>query len=327
MKHFLPVLTLIAGVLVFGCAEQNAKGDDRSADILEAKPEEINVTDDGVRYLVHPNKIRSGGPPKDGIPSIDNPEFVSVEEADQWLGDDELVMAIIHKGIKRVYPHQILVWHEIVNDTIAEDPLLITYCPLCGSGIAFERLIDGEAVEFGTSGRLYNSNLIMYDRKTETYWTQIEGKAVVGPLTGSRLQAVSVDTMPWKVWKKNHPDSEVLSRDTGHGRQYGVDPYGNYYTSGSLIFPVENEDSRVHPKTVIFGIEVDGKYKAYLETDLDDLGTIEDSLGGVKLRVTRDSAGIVRFTDTKTGREIVKDRDFWFAWYAFHPDTLVYENQ
>ena len=275
--------------------------------------------------LVDPAKILSGGPPKDGIPSIDEPRFVSATAADQWLGDDELVLALIHKGVKRVYPFQILVWHEIVNDTVGGDPILVTYCPLCGSGIAYERIVDGEAVEFGTTGKLYNSNLVMYDRRTETWWTQIDGKAIVGPLVGQELEAVSIDTVSWGQWKAVHPDSEVLSRDTGFGRPYGRDPYGTYYTDGSLVFPVENEDSRIHPKTVVFGVEIDGQYKAYREEDLIEAGSIRDTLAGEPLRITRDQAGIVRVENLRTGEEIVKEREFWFAWYAFHPETLLYQ--
>lgn len=293
--------------------------------------EEIKTLPDGTKYLINPSKIVSGGPPKGGIgfdrgiPAINKPKFVSVEEADTWIQDNELVGAIIYKGVKRVYPLQILVFHEIVNDEIAGDPILITYCPLCGSVIAYGRTINGEAVEFGTSGKLYNSNLVMYDSKTETYWTQIDGTAVVGELTGMKLKPISIDTVVWRDWKKEHPDSEVLSRDTGFSRPYGRDPYGNYYEDSFLIFPVENEDDRIHPKTVIFGIEVNGVFKAYKESDLKELGTINDIVGGVKIKVERDSAGMVKVSNLETGEEIVKERDFWFAWYAFHPDTELYE--
>jgi hypothetical protein len=287
---------------------------------------DIKVTKDGTKYLVHPSKIKSGGPPQDGIPSIDSPKFITVEEADEWIADNELALAINYKGIKRVYPLQILVWHEIVNETIAGDPLLITYCPLCGSGIAFERKINGKEVEFGTSGKLYNSNLVMYDRMTETYWTQIDGKAIIGELTGMELNDVSIDTVVWRDWKKEHPDSEVLSKDTGFSRQYGRDPYGNYYEDSFVMFPVEHEDNRVHPKTVIFGIEVNGFYKAYREDDLLKNPVIEDTVNGVKIRVTRSTDGTVRVMNQDTGEEIVKERDFWFAWYAFHPDTALYES-
>lgn len=286
---------------------------------------EIKETEDGVKYIIDPKKILSGGPPMDGIPSIDNPKFVSVKEAEEWIRDDELVLVMTYKGVERVYPLQIMVWHEIVNDVIADDPILITYCPLCGSGIAYERKIDGEEVEFGTSGKLYNSNLVMYDRKTESYWTQIEGLAVVGELTGRKLKPISVDTVVWRDWKEEHPDAEVLSQDTGFSRSYGRDPYGTYYENSFLFFPVENEEGNVHPKTVIFGIEVSGVYKAYKEIDLEKLGIIEDVVGGTNIKVERDKTGIVKVTNLDIGEEIVKERDFWFAWYAFHPETKLYE--
>jgi hypothetical protein len=293
--------------------------------------EKIMVTDSGVKYLVHPDKILSGGPPMDGIPSIDNPKYVSVQEADKWIEDNELVLALNYNGVERVYPLQIMVWHEIVNDNVAGDPILITYCPLCGSGIAFERKIEvnGERkeVEFGTSGKLYNSNLVMYDRETQTYWTQIGGKAIVGKLTGQELVGISIDTVVWRDWKESHLDSEVLSQDTGHSRNYGKDPYGNYYENSFLFFPVENENNIIHPKTVIHGIEVDGIYKAYKEEDLIKFEEIEDDLNGVKIKIKRDESGIVSITKIETGIEIVKERDFWFAWYAFHPNTLLYENE
>ncbi len=265
-----------------------------------------------------------GGPPRDGIPSIDNPKFVTLVEADQWIEDNELVLGITYKGVKRVYPLQIMVWHEIVNETIAGDSLLITYCPLCGSGIAFERVINGEAVEFGTSGKLYNSNLVMYDRKTETYWSQIDGRAIFGELTGMKLKMVRIDTVTWKEWKTAHPDSEVLSQDTGFSRQYGRDPYGGYYEDDFILFPVENEDDRIHPKTVVFGVEIDGAFTAYKEDDLKEFKVIDDTVGGVKIRIEREDAGTIMVTNLDTGAEIIAERRFWFAWYAFHPETGLY---
>ena len=190
--------------------------------------------------------------------------------------------------------------------------------------MAFERVINGEPVEFGTSGKLYNSNLVMYDRKTDTYWTQLDGLAIVGELTGMKLKPVSVNTVVWRDWKKAHPDSEVLSQETGFSRPYGRDPYGSYYEDSYLLFPVENSDDRIHPKTVIFGIEVNGVYKAYKEDDLKELKSIEDAVGGVKLELKREDTGIVRITNLETGEEIVAERGFWFAWYAFHPETELY---
>jgi len=290
----------------------------------EEKKMGIKLTDDGTKYLVHPDKIVPGGPPKDGIPSIDEPRFVTVKEADQWIQDNELVLALTYKGVKRVYPLQIMVWHEIVNDFLAGDPVLITYCPLCGSGIAYERLIKGEAVEFGTTGKLYNSNLVMYDRKTNTYWSQIDGLAIMGELTGEKLKPISVDTVVWREWKRMHPDSEILSLDTGFIRPYGRDPYASYYEDSLILFQVEKRDDRIHPKTVVYGVEVAGAYKAYREQDLMELGVIEDVVGGVGIRLERSDEGLVRVTNIDTGGEIVKERVFWFAWYAFHPETELY---
>jgi hypothetical protein len=317
MKRMIFAFGILALVALLGCAQTDTPEQRESSS--------IKVDAQGRKYIVDPSKILSGGPPKDGIPSIDNPKFVSVSEADRWIQDNELVLAINHRGVKRVYPLQILVWHEIVNDTITGDPILVTYCPLCGSGIAYRRELNGEAVEFGTTGRLYNSNLVMYDRKTDTWWTQIDGKAIVGELTGEELTEISIDTVSWREWKAVHPDSEVLNQDTGFSRPYGRDPYGTYYEDSFLMFPVENEDQRIHPKTVIFGIEVDGVYKAYKEEDVIRKRSFEDTVAGVPIRITRDAAGVVTFTDLNSGREIVKERDFWFAWYAFHPDTQVYE--
>ena len=335
------IFLVIATLFLFGCTEEVTEDLTDSdinkeiyveipmEEVSEDSNEEIMITDSEVKYLVNPNKILSGGPPMDGIPSLDNPKYVSLEEADEWIEDNELVLAIIYKEIKRVYPLQILVWHEIVNDNIAGNPILITYCPLCGSGIAFERTIniDGESkeVEFGTSGKLYNSNLVMYDRETQTYWTQIDGKAIVGELTGQEQVEVTIDTVVWRDWKKVHPDSEVLSQKTGHLRPYGKDPYGSYYENSNLFFPVENEDNTIHPKTIIFGIEVNGVYKAYRESDLIVSGLIEDIVNNVNVKVERDEAGIVKITNVDTGDEIIKERDMWFAWYAFHPKTGLYE--
>ena len=285
---------------------------------------EIKTLPDGTKYLIHPSEIMSGGPPPDGIPSIDNPQFITVKEADTWLSDDEIVVVYLGENTVRFYPFQVLVWHEIVNDTVDGYPLLITYCPLCGSAIAFERTIDGDPVEFGTSGKLYNSNLVMYDRKTQTYWTQIGGRAIIGELTGTELTPVSIQTVKWGDWKRLYPDAEVLSRETGHSRSYGRDPYGGYYTQDYLMFPVENEDRRIHSKTVIYGITLNDVYKAYPEALVLVESVIRDTVGGVEILIEVNRLGGVTMKERSSGEEVVFERDFWFAWAAFHPDTLLY---
>lgn len=321
---FFSLIFLISPTIIFA-EEADTIKIEKIPELTKMEEESgVMLTEMGVKYIVDPLKISSGGPPMDGIPSIDEPKYITVSEADKWIQDNELVLALVHNGTKRVYPLQIMVWHEIVNDHIDEEPILITYCPLCGSGIAYERTINGEEIEFGTSGKLYNSNLVMYDRKTNTYWTQIGGQAIVGELTGMELTAISIETVVWRDWKVEHPDSEVLSKNTGFSRPYGTDPYGNYYENSFVLFPVENSEDSIHPKTVVFGIEVNGSYKAYREDDLVLYGTINDSIDGSDIIIERDNAGIVKITYVETGEEIVKERDFWFAWYAFHPDTELY---
>ncbi|MBS3114085.1 DUF3179 domain-containing protein [Candidatus Woesearchaeota archaeon] len=236
----------------------------------ELQTDEIKTLPDGTKYIIHPSKFLSGGPPKDGTPSIDNPKFISVTGAN-WLSDDEIGLGIVYKNESRFYPFRILVYHEIVNDFIQNDPILVTYCPLCFTGIGFIRKIDNEPVEFGVSGKLYNSELVMYDRKTDSYWPQTLGKAVLGPSTGKLIKKIPTDTVKWGDWKKPHPDTKVLSKDTGFLRSYdGSNPYGSKgdFTDINLRFPLENEDSRLDAYEIVYGIEVNNKFKAYKRSDL-----------------------------------------------------------
>ena len=295
--------------------------------IKQVSQDEIKILEDGTKYIIHPDKFLSGGPQKDGIPSIDNPKFVSASEA-IWLPDKELGLGIVYKGEARFYPYRILVFHEIVNDKIQEDPILITYCPLCFTGIAFERRIDGEAVEFGVSGKLYNSELVMYDRKTDSYWPQSLGKAVVGSLTGTIIKKLPVDVSEWGSWKKVHSDTKVLSKDTGiypESRYSGSNPYGQSgnFTSIGLQFPLENNDDRLPDYEIVYGIEVNGSFKAYKKSDLEKLQTIEDLIAGEKIKLVynKDLGSAKAF---KGSEEIIVETLFWFAWAAFHPDTELY---
>lgn len=309
---------------------------DNSGQIVDVNEEGVVINSDGDRYLVEPSKIKSGGPPKggigqdQGIPALaaENINFVSVAEADEWIEDGELVLALEYEDVKRVYPLQILVWHEIVNDVINGDHILVTYCPLCGSGIAYESYIevDGEKIasRFGTSGKLYNSNLIMYDEETNTYWQQIDGKAIVGDLVGQELKEISIDTVTWSRWRESHPGSEVLSQETGMNRPYGNSPYGGYFESDFLLFEVEARDDRIFAKDFVYGIEIDGVYKAYRKEDVSESGAIEDVVNGVDVRLEELEDGRVVVTNLDSGEEIVKEVDFWFAWYAFHPETELY---
>jgi hypothetical protein len=198
--------------------------------------------------------LRSGGPPPDGIPSIDRPEFIAATEVND-LADEEPVLALEIDGDARAYPVQILLWHEIVNDVVGGRPVAVTYCPLCNSAVAYERRIGGRMVDFGTSGLLWNSALVMYDRQTETLWSHFTGRGIAGELTGVELDTHPVATVPWGAWRDAHPDGVVLSRDTGHARDYGSNPYPGYDDIASQPFLFEGEvDGRLTAMTRVVGI-------------------------------------------------------------------------
>lgn len=274
--------------------------------------------------LIPLDEILDGGPGKDGIPSIDHPKFISLAEANSQFQTDGPGLVVQINGEAKFYPYQILVWHEIVNDTVGNTPVLISYCPLCNSGIVFERKVKGQVVEFGVSGKLYNSDLLMYDRKTESLWSQITGRAVVGPLTGTELTQLEANAVSYKTFAEKFPSGRVLSKDTGFSRDYDRNPYGNYAQTPGTIFPVKRTDQRLQPKAKILGIEVSGKFKAYPEDVLKAKGTITDTVNGHKLEL-KDNGGLVSISDLTAGANLLAKPTFWFAWFAFHPNTELYK--
>ncbi|MGH2955973.1 MAG: DUF3179 domain-containing protein [Solirubrobacterales bacterium] len=200
------------------------------------------------RHSAPLDEFVGGGPPKDGIPSIDEPKFVSVEEADRFLAPREPVAVIELDGTARAYPIQILVWHEIVNDEVAGRPIAVTYCPLCNSTVAFDRRVDRRVLDFGTTGMLRNSDLVMYDRQTESWWQQITADAVVGELLGTELEVIPSQILSWEQFLRLYPRGEVLSRDTGFSRSYGRSPYAAYDSNPeSEPFLFEGEPDRSLP--------------------------------------------------------------------------------
>ncbi len=218
------------------------------------------------RHSVPLDEIMSGGPPKDGIPPIDHPAFVPVRGADEWIGDREPVIVFEHDGDVRAYPWQILIWHEIVNDEVGGLPVSITYCPLCNTAIAFDRRLDGRVLDFGTTGKLRHSDLVMYDRQTETWWQQATGEAIVGELTGAVLTFLSAPTVSWSDFKQLHPDAKVLSRATGHDRPYGRNPYEGYDTGHPFLFRGPRDDRLAMMERVVI-VKVGDAAAAYpLET-------------------------------------------------------------
>ncbi|MFQ5780770.1 MAG: DUF3179 domain-containing protein [Nitrospiria bacterium] len=270
------------------------------------------------------SEIRSGGPPKDGIPAILEPKFVKANEA-HFLKDEDRLLGLVHNGEAKAYPINILNWHEIVNDTIGGKPVFITYCPLCGTGMAFDPIFQGKRYTFGVSGLLYKSDVLMYDHQTESLWSQIRQEAVTGKLTGTRLALLPLLHTTWKAWKKEYPESLVLSTDTGYRRNYMRDPYSSYARSDRLMFPVGRVDRRFPPKTLVLGVMRNGITKAYPFPELELGGTVFfDTIGLDKVRIEYDPASRAARIKGKDGNDIPTVVAYWFAWAAFHPKTEVY---
>ncbi len=327
MKYVLIIVVFligVAGIFVFSFVNDQFQLPEGETVLVEddtiqvMTDREISETD-GVKHSIPLNEILSGGPGKDGIPSIDEPKFIDIVEADEFLKDNDVGLAISYKGENRFYPYQVLVWHEIVNDIIADDPVLVTYCPLCQTGIAFSR-----EVEFGVSGKLWQSNLLMYDRSSEeeSLWSQILGEAVLGPKTGTKLDIVSSNTVLYGDWKKKNPSTVVLSKDTGATRPYGTDPYEGYYTSDNVSFGATFNDDRLHPKGFVFGIEVGGRYKAY-HSDALKVGETTDTFSEEVITIQKSDIGEVAMYIGENQLQYISG--FWFSWLAVHPETELYK--
>jgi hypothetical protein len=253
----MPIAGLIAAAVLAGCGGDGETASDAGYAAADIPFDTSGWATDFSDHSVSLDEFVGGGPPKDGIPSIDEPQFVSVNDADQFLDAREPVAVVGLEDEVRAYPIQILTWHEIVNDEIAGDPVAVTYCPLCNSTVAFSRQINGEPVEFGTTGMLRNSDLVMYDRDTESWWQQITAEAVVGELTGQRLEVLPSQILSWGELQRLHPGARVLSRDTGFDRDYGTNPYPSYDRDpDSRPFLLQGEPDRsLPPKERVAAIE------------------------------------------------------------------------
>ncbi|MDP2629531.1 MAG: DUF3179 domain-containing protein [Candidatus Harrisonbacteria bacterium] len=334
------ILILLAAALVFSgifLLSHNDVSESEGADFQEeervkgvstentrSSTREILITE-GVKHSVLLEEMISEGQGKDSIPSIDKPNFISAEEADQFLDEDSQGLGLRYKGETRFYPYQILVWHELVNDMISGDALLISYAPLSGSGIVFDRSVRGEVYEFGVSGKLWQSNLLMYRRNAdeESLWSQILSETVLGPETGTTLLIISSDTVRYGDWKKKYPGTKVLSLDTGATRRYGADPYEDYYTNESVSFDTEFSDERLHPKEVVSGIELSGLFKAYPKDALPR-GQTNDSFLESTIRIEKSDIGEVKIFADEKEAEVISS--FWFSWLSAHPETELYQD-
>jgi hypothetical protein len=297
----------VAGCGGAGDEAQRSSKRDTGNDRLQVSREGWKT--DFSRHSVPLSEFVAGGPPRDGIPPIDEPKLVSVATADTWLEDREPVLVAEVGGRARAYPVQILVWHEIVNDTLGGRPIAVTFCPLCNSSLVFDRRVEGRVLRFGTTGNLRKSDLVMWDRRTESWWQQLTGEAVVGRLTGTRLEVLASQTLSWADFKRRHPEADVLSRDTGHDRDYGANPYERYDAPDSEPFLFDGRaDRRLPPKERVVAFKTrDGatvvpfsllERKPVVDLEIDDRPVVVLFKGGVVSAL--DAAAIARSRDVGT---------------------------
>jgi hypothetical protein len=231
--------------------------------------------------LIPESQLVSGGPGLDGIPALSNPAVVSVREADSFLAPADLVLGVVAGGEARAYPHQIFWWHEIVNDVLGGVPLVVSYCPLTGSGLVYDPVIDGQLLDFGVSGLLFDNNLVLFDRATESLWSQMRIQSICGSFSGTTPTLLPVVQSTWEAWKALYPDTSVVSFATGFSRNYTQYPYGNYDRIGnnSLLFPQSVIDDRRPLKELVLGITEGQVSRAYPYGTLGPRAAVNDFVG------------------------------------------------
>jgi hypothetical protein len=292
--------------------------------------------------------IRSGGPPKDGIPSIDNPKFEALVSgaARGWakdISETEAVISVSIEGDARAYPLRILMWHEIANDTVGGKPVAVTYCPLCNAALVFERVLDGRMLDFGTTGKLRHSDLVMYDRQTESWWQQFTGEAIVGEMTGKALKLVPSRLESFERFRKRHPDSRVLVPNNPGLRRYGANPYVRYDEIGKLPFLYQGDlPDGIHAMERVVAVEVTpGKHEAWALSLVRERGEV--SAGNIVVRWEAGQASALDAATVGGGRDVGNvvvqrrvgerfegvpyDVTFAFVFHAFRPNGTLHRGR
>ena len=286
MNTLIPKFFMLLMTLSFGSCKKNKKS---------------KLGDDS-EWSIPVSEVFDGGPGKDGIPSIDSPQF-SKATSINFLANSDLILGIEVNGVIKGYPHPILDQHEIANDLINDEHVAITYCPLTGTGIGWDREINGENTTFGVSGLLYNSNLIPYDRKTQSNWSQMKLESVNGDVKGQQIKTHQLIETTWETWKTMFPNSLVMNTNTSFSRNYGRYPYGDYKTSSATLFPVSTSNDSYHQKARVLGVIVDNNVRVYPFPEIPDTTVvIQEEINGVKTVVVANSK-----TNFATVFESVKD--------------------
>jgi hypothetical protein len=279
---------------------------------------------DLTHHVVPAAEIRDGGPAKDAIPAVRDPQFVRAGQA-AFLEANDKVIGVVLEGRARAYPIKILNWHEVVDDSIEGVPLAVTFCPLVQDAAVYRRAAgDGQTLVFGVSGKLYQSNLVLYDANTQSLWSQLDGRALAGPLAGQKLSAIPSTVTTWEAWRKKHPATDVLSMDTGYTRDYGVDPYWGYEHGAEIVSPVTHLDERLDAHEIVLGISAGGQDEAFPLSKLAGAPMpLRVRLGETDLTINYD-AGSGAASASAAGERIPAYSGYWFAWAAFHPATAVW---
>ena len=269
--------------------------------------------------------IVRAGPGKDGIPALDDPTFVPARR-DAWLDPNEAVIGVSYNGVTKAYPLRILNYHEVVNDEFGGESVAVTYSPLCGSGMAFRTENRDDTWELAVSGLLYNNNPLFFDRQTESLWSQVLGEAVSGPVAGAKLELLATTYTTWGEWVERHPETLLLSKETGFHRNYDVDAYSYYASTDRLMFPVNSNDERLPIKERVLGIEVDGAFKAYPYAILPNAENFvtEDVFNGQTIRIEFNKEAQAAYVTDEAGNVLPSASMYWFSWSAFHPDTQLH---
>jgi hypothetical protein len=284
MRH-RAIAAVTAAIALAGCGttagQHHAVGSRSGLDVSKLGFDPTAWTTNFSKHSVPLSEFQSGGPQRDGIPPIDHPKPAAQSGGDRFLTRRDPVIAVQIGGQARAYPLQILVWHEIVNDTVAGTPIAVTYCPLCNSGLVFDRRVGGRLLSFGTTGNLRDSDLVMWDRQTQSWWQQLTGNAVVGSFTGTQLRALDAQILSWSDFKARYPGGDVLSRDTGFDRPYGDNPYTGYETPNDRPFLYGGRlDPRLPPKERVAEVSVGSDTVVVPFSALARKPTIEATVGG-----------------------------------------------
>jgi uncharacterized protein DUF3179 len=265
---------------------------------------------DVTRHIIPLDEIQGGGPPKNGIPALDHPAFVTASEADQTIKAQDMILGVEFSGVAKAYPVRILNWHEVVNDDAGEQPILVSWCPLCGSGLVYDPRADGRRYTFGVSGLLYQQNLLFFDHETESLWSQLRGQSVAGPLAGTSLRLLPVTMTTWRSWKAEHPQTLVLSFQTGYKRDYSRDPYRDWLLDRRMALVISRN----------------GQTKIYPYSELKKAGpALQDDLAGLMFTILFDAKQQSATVKPSSGETPPHFVAFLGNVRAFYPNAAVYK--